>query len=118
MIGRAFAMFFGANPTTVALAQNPPASAPAAPRAVTLLLPARVFDGTNAQTHDGWAVLVRGNRIDDVGPTAQVTAPAGATTIRLPGLTLLPGLIEAHSHLLLHPYNEAQWDDQVLREPE
>src|SRR2546423_15507974 len=79
-----------------------PATPPPAP--VTLLLPARVFDGTNAQLHDGWAVLVRGNRIDAVGPAAQVSAPAGATTIRLPGLTLLPGLIEGHSHLLLHPY--------------
>jgi imidazolonepropionase-like amidohydrolase len=96
-------------------AQNAPvaANAPA-----TLLVPARVFDGTNAQLHDGWVVLVRGNRIEAVGPVATISAPAGATTIRLPGLTLLPGLIEAHSHLLLHPYNEAPWDDQVLREPE
>jgi imidazolonepropionase-like amidohydrolase len=38
------------------------------------------------------------------------------TTVELPGLTLLPGLIEAHSHLLLHPYNETSWDDQVLHE--
>ena len=35
----------------------------------------------------------------------------------LPGLTLMPGLIEGHSHLLLHPYNETTWNDQVLREP-
>ena len=35
----------------------------------------------------------------------------------MPGLTLLPGLIEGHSHLLLHPYNETTWNDQVLREP-
>jgi imidazolonepropionase-like amidohydrolase len=96
-------------------AQNAPAGASAQ---VTLLLPARVFDGTNAQLHDGWAVLVRGNRIEAAGPAASISAPAGATTIRLTGLTLLPGLIEAHSHLLLHPYNEAPWDDQVLREPE
>ena len=96
-------------------AQNAPAGATAQ---ATLLLPARVFDGTNAQLHDGWAVLVRGNRIEAAGPAASVSAPAGATTIRLTGLTLLPGLIEAHSHLLLHPYNEATWDDQVLREPE
>jgi imidazolonepropionase-like amidohydrolase len=96
-------------------AQNAP---PAANLPTTLLLPARVFDGVNAQLHDGWAVLVRGNRIESVGPAATVNPPAGATTIRLPGLTLLPGLIEAHSHLLLHPYNETPWDEQVLREPE
>ena len=81
----------------------------------TLLVPARVFDGTSMQ--EGWSVLVRGNRIEAAGPTSQIAA-AGATTVRLTGLTLLPGLIDAHSHLLLHPYNEAAWDDQVLREPE
>lgn len=100
--------------TTLCLATT--AAAQSAP--ATLLVPARVFDGASAQLHDGWAVLVRGNRIEAVGPSAQIVAPAGATTLRLPGLTLLPGLIEGHSHLLLHPYNEASWDDQVLREPE
>jgi imidazolonepropionase-like amidohydrolase len=85
---------------------------------VKLLVPARVFDGTSAQLHAGWVVVVRRGRIDAVGPSAQVAAPPGAPTIRLPGLTLLPGLIEGHSHFLLHPYNEASWDDQVLREPE
>jgi imidazolonepropionase-like amidohydrolase len=86
------------------------------PAAVTLLIPARVFDGT--AMHDGWSVLVRGSRIEAAGPSAQITAPAGATTVRLAGLTLMPGMIEAHSHLLLHPYNEAAWDIQVLNEPE
>jgi imidazolonepropionase-like amidohydrolase len=38
--------------------------------------------------------------------------------IDLPGMTLMPGLIEGHSHLFLHPYNETSWDDQVLKEPE
>jgi imidazolonepropionase-like amidohydrolase len=99
----------------VSAAQNPSATGAAAP-AAALLVPARVFDG--AAMHDGWSVLVRGNRIEAVGPAAQVSAPAGATTVRLAGLTLMPGMIEAHSHLLLHPYNEAQWDDQVLHEPE
>jgi len=98
---------------TTLSAQNPAAAATA-----TLLVPARTFDGSNAQPHEGWVVLVRGNKIEAVGPSSQVTAPAGATTIRLSGLTLLPGLIEAHSHLLLHPYNEAPWDEQVLKEPE
>jgi len=91
------------------------ASAQEATGTATLLIPARVFDGT--AMHEQWAVLVRGTRIAAVGPAADVSAP-GASTVRLPGLTLLPGLIEGHSHLLLHPYNEASWDDQVLREPE
>ncbi|HMC55926.1 MAG TPA: amidohydrolase family protein [Gemmatimonadaceae bacterium] len=98
-------------------AQTPAPAAPAAPPQATLLIPARVFDATDGQTHDGWVVLVRGNRIEAVGTAAAVNA-AGATTVRLPELTLLPGLIEGHSHLLLHPYNETPWDEQVLREPE
>src|SRR6185436_8930185 len=92
-------------------AQDTPAASAAA-AVPTLLVPARVFDGVNSQVHDGWTVLVRGNRIDAVGPSSQVSAPPGAMTIRLPGLTLMPGLIEAHSHLLLHPYNETPWDEQ------
>jgi imidazolonepropionase-like amidohydrolase len=83
----------------------------------TLLKPARVFDGVNAEPHVGWVVLVTGDRIAAAGPAADVRAPAGATTVELPGTTLLPGLIEGHSHLLLHPYNETPWDDQVLHEP-
>jgi imidazolonepropionase-like amidohydrolase len=77
-----------------------------------LLQPARVFDG--GQMHEGWRVLVKNEHIVSAGNT--VTAPAGCTTIVLPGCTLLPGLIEGHSHLFLHPYNETSWNDQVLKE--
>ena len=94
----------------------PPAAAPAAPdSSVVLLRPARVFDGETM--HDGWAVLVRGERIVAAGPAASVAAPPGARAIELPDATLLPGLIDAHSHVLLHPYNETPWDIQVLHEP-
>jgi len=86
------------------------------PEAVYLLKPAHVFDGESAQLHDGWVVLVRGERVEAVGPAGDVRAPAGARVIDLPGLTLLPGLIEAHSHVLLHPYSETPWADQVARE--
>ena len=85
---------------------------------VMLLVPARVWDGTATRPHDGWAVLVRGNQITTVGPRTSIDAPADATTIELPNTTLMPGMIEAHSHLLLHPYNETSWNDQVLHEPE
>ena len=80
-----------------------------------LLRPARVFDGVNPQPHQGWSVLVDGDKIEAAGPN--VAAPAGAKVIELPGATLLPGMIEGHSHLFLHPYNETLWDDQVLHEP-
>ncbi len=82
---------------------------------VILLRPARVFDGIDPVPHEGWSVLVRGDKIAAAG--AGIAAPAGATVVDLPGTTLLPGLIEGHSHLFLHPYDEASWDDQVLHEP-
>ena len=83
--------------------------------AVVLLQPARVYDGLTMQ--EGWGVLVRGRSIAAAGPMASLTVPAGVERVSLPGLTLMPGLIEGHSHLLLHPYNETTWNDQVLREP-
>jgi imidazolonepropionase-like amidohydrolase len=82
---------------------------------VILVHPARVFDGIDPRPHEGWSVLVRGEKIEAAGPN--VAAPAGAQTIELPGMTLMPGMIEGHSHLFLHPYNETSWDDQVLKEP-
>jgi imidazolonepropionase-like amidohydrolase len=89
-------------------------AAPAA--AETLLLrPSQVFDGVNPQPHPGWTMVVEGDRIAAAGPN--LAAPAGAKVIDLPGTTLMPGMIEGHSHLFLHPYNETLWDDQVLHEP-
>ena len=88
----------------------------AAPARAMVLRPARVFDGVGPATREGVIVVVRGERIEAVGLAAEVAVPTGAEVIDLPGLTLLPGLIDAHSHVLLHPYNETPWDDQVLRE--
>jgi imidazolonepropionase-like amidohydrolase len=92
-----------------------PAAAPAAP--ALLLRPARVFDATGSEAHEGWVVLVSGETIAAVGPATKVAVPAGAKVVELPGMTLLPGLIDAHSHVFLHPYNETLWNDQVLKEP-
>jgi imidazolonepropionase-like amidohydrolase len=78
-----------------------------------VLVPAAVFDG--AALHPGWRVVVQGDRIVAAGPAPAL--PAGAEVIDLPGATLLPGLIDAHVHLFLHPYNETSWNDQVLKEP-
>ncbi len=82
-----------------------------------LLKPERVFDGVDGTPHEGWVVVVRGEKVAAAGPAASVRVPDGAKTLELPGLTLLPGLIDAHSHLLLHPYDETPWDEQVLKEP-
>ena len=79
-----------------------------------VLHPDRVFDGE--AVHEGWVVVVEGRRITAAGPAAAVAPPPGVETVALPGMTLLPGLIEGHSHVLLHPYDEASWNDQVLRE--
>ena len=89
---------------------------PKQPDTVYLLKPAHVFDGESSQLHDGWVVLVRGEKIEAVGPGGEIKAPADAKVIELPGLTLMPGLIEAHSHVLLHPYSETPWNDQVAHE--
>lgn len=81
-----------------------------------LLRPDRVFDGR--EVHENWAVLVEGNLIRSAGPSRDIVPVAGDEVLDLPGCTLLPGLIEGHAHILLHPYNETSWNDQVLVESE
>ncbi len=98
----------GALPLASDAAQQSPTTAP------ILLKPDRVFDGE--QAHENWSVLIRGDKIEAAGPASNLNVPADAKVIALPGATLLPGLIEAHSHVLLHPYNETPWNDQVARE--
>jgi len=92
-----------------ASAQAPARPAPGA----AVLRPARVFDGD--AVHEGWAVRVAGRRIEAAGPAAGIAA-AGAEVVDLPGATLMPGLVEGHSHIMLHPYNETEWNDQVTKE--
>lgn len=78
-----------------------------------MLKPGRLFDGESM--HENWVVLVKNNKIEQAGAMS-FKLPANTQIIELPGATLLPGLIEGHSHLFLHPYNETSWDDQVLKE--
>ena len=77
------------------------------------IVPDAVFDGSDL--HRNWGVVVDGDRIAFVG--AVDALPRADRRLELPGATLMPGLIEGHSHLLLHPYNETPWTDQVLFEP-
>ena len=100
----------------LALRTAPLAAQQPAPRAI-VLAPDAVWDGTADVPQRNWVVVVRGHRIEAVGSAARTTVPADAERVALPGTTLIPGLIEGHSHLFLHPYDEALWDDQVLREP-
>jgi len=94
--------------SSMLFAQTPPTES------YTLLKPDRVFDGE--KVHAGWWVLVKGKHIEAVGEPASIKVPDGTKVIDLKGTTLLPGLIEGHSHLFLHPYNETSWNDQVLTE--
>src|ERR1039458_10250686 len=83
------------------------------PSTIYVLKPARVFDGD--AMHEGWAVRVTGDRIESAGPAAETDA-ANAKVVELPDTTLMPGLVEGHSHVLLHAYNETAWNDQVAHE--
>jgi imidazolonepropionase-like amidohydrolase len=96
-------------------AQNPQQAARTT-QTVYLLKPGQIFDGESAQLHSGWVVVVRNDKIESVGAAASVKIPAEAKTVDLSGMTLMPGLIEAHSHVLLHPYNETSWNDQNAHE--
>ncbi|MEP6508917.1 MAG: amidohydrolase family protein [Gemmatimonadales bacterium] len=82
-----------------------------------VLAPDAVFDGTNLASHRGWIVVVAGNSITYAGPESGTRIQAGTRRLSMPGMTLLPGLIDAHVHLFLHPYNETPWNQQVLEEP-
>ena len=110
----ALALVVGGTPTGTA-----PAEARAqdqAQRTRTLVVPERLFDSETGETRAGWAVIVEGAAIATVGPARELRSEPVDGTVELPGATLLPGLIEAHSHILLHPYDEVLWNDQVLKE--
>jgi imidazolonepropionase-like amidohydrolase len=79
-----------------------------------LLTPSRVFDGETM--HEGWSVLVQNSKILQVGLTSSLKTDNSTKVIKYDGSTLMPGMIEGHSHLLLHPYNEVPWSDQVMKE--
>ena len=83
------------------------------PSTTYVLKPARVFDGD--AMHEGWTVRVTGDRIESAGPAAEMDA-ANAKVVELPDTTLMPGLVEGHSHVMLHAYNETAWNDQVAHE--
>lgn len=84
------------------------------PAQTYLIRPERLFDGERMQT--GWGVIVSADTIQAAGPLSGLALPPGVITLDQANATLLPGLIEGHAHLLLHPYNETSWNDQVLTE--
>ena len=98
------------------LAGFTPPPEPIKPPPMIVLKPDRVWTA-GEPVHTGWIVLVEGVAIRAAGPSASITVPAGSTVIDLPGTTLIPGLMDLHSHVFLHPYDETAWDDQVMKEP-
>src|SRR5580765_5265026 len=58
-----------------------------------------LFDGTGDKTRDNMVIVVVGDRIQTVAPAGSVTIPAGATVVDLSHATVLPGLIDCHTHL-------------------
>ncbi|HTP12192.1 MAG TPA: amidohydrolase family protein [Bacteroidota bacterium] len=97
-------------------ARAPHQEKPETPAGPTVLKPARVFDGEDGKVHDNWVVVVEGRTISAVGPSSELRVPGNAQVVELPGMTILPGLMDIHSHVFLHPYNETLWNDQVLKE--
>src|SRR5262249_29790235 len=86
------------------------------PGSETWIRAARLFDGHGDAMQNAVLVRVHGARIAEVAPDDGRAAPDGVRVVKLDDATLLPGLIDLHTHLLLHPYYETSWDDQVLKE--
>jgi imidazolonepropionase-like amidohydrolase len=80
---------------------------------------ARLIDGKSDLVQNDVAVLVEGDRIVAVGRQSDIAsrAPAGAQVIDLGGATILPGLIDNHTHVLLQgDITAADYDEQILKE--
>jgi imidazolonepropionase-like amidohydrolase len=96
--------------------QNPtPAAAPTS----YVIRAAHLIDGRSDAVQNDVAVIVEGDRIVAVGTRSRIASriPAGAQTIDLGGATILPGLIDNHTHVLLQgDITSADYDDQLLKE--
>ncbi|GAB3509539.1 metal-dependent hydrolase family protein [Emticicia fontis] len=82
----------------------------------TYLKPARIFDGE--KIYENYGVLIKEDKIEQFASQTEIEKNLSKDTkiIEFKNGTLLPGLIEGHTHLFLHPYNETPWNDQVLKE--
>jgi imidazolonepropionase-like amidohydrolase len=109
------ALISGALVSILAIFSPARAAETAAISAPILLTADRIWTG-EGQPHANWALLVVQGRIQAVGPADKMAVPPDTERVNLPGRTLIPGLMDLHSHVLLHPYNETSWDDQVLKE--
>lgn len=99
-----------------ALAQQAPASSLAH---VTVIRAGTLIDGKSDKPRHDQVIVVRGNRIESVGDAANAKLPAGATEIDLSKETVLPGLIDSHTHIFLQGEDPAQggYDVNILTAP-
>jgi len=81
-----------------------------------VLTGARVLAPEGDRWLAGQAVVVEDGRVAAITPAESLGPAADTQVLDLNGLSLIPGLIDLHTHLLLHPYDETTWADQVLRE--
>ena len=102
--------------SSVMVAQKPQPAA--APEKTVAIRAANLIDGVSAQPRHNVLIVIRGNKIESV--TAGGTPPAGATVINFsPNETVLPGLIDTHTHIFLQGEDPAQggYDVQLLKHP-
>ncbi len=117
--GKARLLLFGIGAGLLASAGQETAAATTGPatRPVIVIKAARLLDGTSARVRSGMAVVVDGDRIREVGPAGSVSPSPESEMIDLGDATLLPGLIDAHTHVLLQGDPTARsYDDQILKE--
>jgi imidazolonepropionase-like amidohydrolase len=99
-----------------AAAQSPRETPVAPVESVRVIRAGTLIDGTSRTARKNQLIVIRGERIASVGDTASAEVPAGATVIDLSNATVLPGLIDSHTHLFLQGEDPAEggYDAQLL----
>ncbi|HET6179540.1 MAG TPA: amidohydrolase family protein [Candidatus Sulfotelmatobacter sp.] len=94
-------------------------SKPSAPPQVTVIRAGTLIDGKSDKSRRDQVVVIRGNRIESVGDAASAKIPEGAAVIDLSKETVLPGLIDSHTHIFLQGEDPAQggYDANILTAP-
>jgi imidazolonepropionase-like amidohydrolase len=88
-------------------------------RAVTVIRAGTLIDGKSDTARHDQVIVIRGNRIDSISDAASAKTPAGANVIDLSHATVLPGMIDSHTHIFLQGEDPAQggYDVNILKYP-